>query len=301
MAQSLALLDDLCVLVGEPLPTRVGIRVRSMSGVERVTFPGGETAVFKYARRPFGREAPALRSAYRRRLPVPAVHAVAMQGEWVGMLMDDLGTPVREADDLDGVAAAVMLHAARPADGLPRLDGAGLAALPGRALEHLRRLRRVDGWTECDDIETMLEKLSAVAEARVQGATLDPFGWVHSEFHPTSIHIGAGGWHLLDFARAFTGPGLIDLASYHGNAGTPDPVRLQVLLERYVRAGGHEDALAVRGGLAAEAWALGWHRVWVAEWSMEQAVRWIGDPAEDPARIPAVRRHLDDAVRLLRV
>lgn len=92
-----------------------------------------------------------------------------MQGEWVGMLMDDLGTPARDADDLDGVAAAVMLHAARPADDLPRLDGAGLAALPGRALEHLRRLRKAGRWTECDDIETMLGKLSAVADARVRG------------------------------------------------------------------------------------------------------------------------------------
>ncbi|MER7035714.1 aminoglycoside phosphotransferase family protein, partial [Streptomyces albidoflavus] len=158
MAQSLSatLLNDLCALNGKPLPERTEIRVWGMSGVERVTFPDSTTAVFKYAKEPFDREAQALRLAYQRRLPVPALHATAMQDKWLGMLMDDLGTPVRDADDLDGVAAAVMLHAARPASGLPLLDGEGLAALPGRALDHLQRLRKADRWADCDDIETAL-------------------------------------------------------------------------------------------------------------------------------------------------
>ncbi|MEV7588988.1 aminoglycoside phosphotransferase family protein [Streptomyces sp. NPDC089922] len=301
MDQSLttALLDDLCALIRKPFPERTEIRVWGMSGVERVTFPDGTTAVFKYAKEPFDREAQALRIAHQRGLPVPELHATAMQGTWLGMLMDDLGTPVRDADDLDGVAAAVMLHAARPAGGLPFLAASGLAALPGRALYHLQRLRKAGRWTDCDDIETALGKISAAAEARAQGATLDPFGWVHSEFHPTSIHIGDEGWHLLDLARAFTGPGLIDLASYHGTTETPSPVRLRVLLEQYVAAGGHEDALAARGGLTAEAWALGWHRMWAVEWFMEQAIRWINDPTRDFAYIPVVRRHLNDVVRLL--
>lgn len=121
MDQSLtaALLDDLCTLVGKPIPERAEIRVWGMSGVERVTFPDGTTAVFKYAKEPFDREAQALRVAHQRGLPVPELYATAMQDKWLGMLMDDLGTPVRDADDLDGVAAAVMLHAARPAGGLP--------------------------------------------------------------------------------------------------------------------------------------------------------------------------------------
>lgn len=296
-----ALLGDLTALVGKPLPERAEIRVWGMSGVERVTFPDGTTAVFKYAKEPFDREAQALRLAHQRGLPVPELHATAMQDTWLGMLMDDLGTPVRDADDLDGVAAAVMLHAARPAGGLPLLDKAGLAALPGRALEHLRRLRKADRWTDCDDIETTLGKISATVGTRAQGATLNPFGWVHSEFHPTSIHIGEDGWHLLDFARAFTGPGLLDLASYHGTTDTPNPVRLRVLLEQYVIAGGHQDALTPRGGLAAEAWALGWHRMWAVEWFMEQAVHWINDPAKDPMYIPVVRRHLNDVVQLLEI
>lgn len=132
MDQSLtaALLDDLCTLVGKPIPERADIRIWGMSGVERVTFPDGETAVFKYAKEPFDREAQALRVAHQHGLPVPELHATAMQGKWLGMLMDDLGTPVRDADDLDGVAAAVMLHAARPAGGLPSSTARALRPCP---------------------------------------------------------------------------------------------------------------------------------------------------------------------------
>lgn len=303
MDQSLttALLDDLCTLLRKPLPERTEIRVWGMSGVERVTFPDGTTAVFKYAKEPFDREAQALRIAHQRGLPVPELHATAVRDNWLGMLMDDLGTPVREADDVDGAIAAALLHRARPAGSLPFLDGNGLASLPARALDHLQRLRKGDRWTACDNIESALRSISAAAGTRARGATLDPFGWVHSEFHPTSLHIGENSWHLLDFARAFTGPSLIDLASYHGTTGTPDPVRLRVLLEQYVTAGGHEDALASRGGLTAEAWALGWHRMWAVEWFMEQAIRWINDPTRDFAYIPVVQRHLNDVVRFLEV
>ncbi len=124
---------------------------------------------------------------------------------------------------------------------------------------------------------------------------------MHSEFHPTSLHIGERGWRLLDFARAFTGPGLLDLASWHGTIEPPHPVRLRVFLEQYVTAGGTPDALAPRGGLAAENWALGWHRIWAVEWFMEQAIRWINDPVIDPAYIKAVRRHLTDVLHLLEI
>ena len=42
---------------------------------------------------------------------------------------------------------------------------------------------------------------------------------VHSEFHPTSLHIGRDGRRLLDFARTFNGPGLLDLASWPPQPG----------------------------------------------------------------------------------
>ncbi|WP_419997053.1 aminoglycoside phosphotransferase family protein [Streptomyces boninensis] len=293
------LFTDLCVAVGQPAGKREEVRVWSMSGVERLTFPDGTTAIFKYAKRPFEREDRALRLARARDIPVPQVFASAAREECLGMFLEDLGPASREADDLDGAAAAAALHVAPRAGVLPVLDEVGLRKLPARASDHLRRLREAGRWGSTDDLADALTLLTAAAESRAAGAMLEPFGWVHSEFHPTSLHIGATGWRLLDFARAFTGPGLLDLASWHGTLDAPDLVRTRVFLETYAAEGGHSEAVADRGGLTAEAWALGWHRVWVIEWFMEQAVHWVNDPASDPAYIKVVRRHLNDAVRLL--
>lgn len=295
------LLESLLTITGRPAPAREEVRVWSMSGVERLTFPDRTTAIFKYARKPFDCEDQALRLAHNLGIPVPQVLASAVQDGWLGMLLEDLGSPIREADDLDGAAAAVVLHRTRSAASLPVLDEHGLRALPGRALDHLGQLRKEERWQDADDIQDSLERIAQGAETRSAGATVAPFGWVHSEFHPTSLHIGQRGWRLLDFARAFTGPGLLDLASWHGTLDAPDPVRLRALLESYVMEGGTPDALAERGGLAAEKWALGWHRIWAVEWFMEQSIRWINDPATDPAYIKVVRRHLTDVLQLLEV
>ncbi|WP_328501655.1 aminoglycoside phosphotransferase family protein [Streptomyces sp. NBC_00457] len=298
---SAELLDNLLTVAGRSPAVREEVRVWSMSGVERLTFPDTSTAIFKYAKRPFDGEDQALRLAHSLGVPVPQVHASAVLDGWLGMLMEDLGPAVRDADDLDGTAAAVVLHGTRTAAALPVLDQARLRMLPIRGLEHLARLRKAERWQDADDVEDALNQIAQAAEARSAGTTVAPFGWVHSEYHPISLHIGQRGWRLLDFARAFTGPGLLDLASWHGTLDPPDPVRLRVFLEQYVTAGGTSDALTQRGGLAAENWALGWHRMWAVEWFMEQSIRWINDPATDPGYIKAVRRHLTDVLHLLEV
>ncbi|MEU6119142.1 aminoglycoside phosphotransferase family protein [Streptomyces sp. NPDC047117] len=295
------LLTDLFTLTTQPAPQRAKVRVWSMSGVERLTFPDSSTAIFKYAQRPFDREDQALRLAHNCGVPVPQVHASAVREGWLGMLLEDLGEPVREADSLDGAAAAVALHGAEPTHALATLDEKGLRELPLRALEHLGCLREAGRWQDTDDIETGLGQIAKAADTRAEGAAIAPFGWVHSEFHPTSLHLGHHGWRLLDFARAFTGPGLLDLASWHGTIDTPDPARLRTFLETYAVQGGTPDVLARRGGLSAEVWALGWHRMWAIEWFMEQSIRWINDPATDPAYIKVVRRHLTDTLQLLEV
>ncbi|MEV5709717.1 hypothetical protein [Actinoallomurus sp. NPDC052274] len=293
------LLADLCQASGLLLPRRERIRVWSMSGVERIAFPDGSTAVFKYATEPFTREDQALRLAARHGVPVPDVIASTVTSGWLGMLLEDLGPPLREANDRDGVAAAAVLHRADAAAGLPTLDEEALRALPNRALGHLHGLQGAGRWQNTSGIEEALTRIADAAEQRAAGTHIAPYGWVHSEFHPTSVHIGERGRHLLDFARAFTGPGLLDLASWYGTVDDPEPARLRTLIESYVNAGGHADAISERGGLSAEAWALGWHRVWAVEWFMEQAIRWINDPATDTAYVKVVHRHLDDAVRLL--
>lgn len=296
------LLAELTGIMRLSEPVREPVRIWSMSGVERLHLPGS-SVVYKYARTPFDQEYRWLTLAAKAGVPVPSVLASARHEGWLGMLLEDLGTPRRETTDADGAVAAVALHQAPVPDELPVLDTAGLQGLPGRALDHLARLRAVDRWTDqaSDQIHDALRALAKAASDRAQGCALEPFGWVHSEFHPTSLHIGPDGWRLLDFARAFTGPGLLDLASWHGTLDDPDPAHLAGFLDAYVTVGGHRDALAPRAGLPAEDWALGWHRVWAVEWFMDQAIRWINNPVSDPAYIKVVRRHLIAAVGLLRV
>ncbi|GAA1649151.1 phosphotransferase [Actinoplanes couchii] len=284
-----------------PQPRRSTVRVWSLSGVERLTFPDGTTAIYKYAAEPFTTEHQVLRAAAGAAIPVPAVIGALVRDGVLGMVLEDLGKTAREANDEDGIIAAIALHHATIDPMLAELDYEALAVLPVLARGHLYRLRANGRWTaDTDDIAGMLDALTAGAAKRAAGATTEPWGWVHSEFHPTSLHIGTTGWRLLDFARAFTGPGLLDLVSWHGTIDAPDPARLHHHIEKYIADGGHRDALADRGGLAAPDWALGWHRVWVVEWFMEQALRWINDPSQDQVYIDVVRQHLTTAVRHLK-
>jgi hypothetical protein len=221
------------------------------------------------------------------------MYAVQHHGPLLGMLLEDLGTPVREADDSDGASAAVAIHRVTTASGLLRLDEAGLASLPARLAERLAR------HGASAEVRTTATTLSRAAEARATGAHLPPFGLVHSEFHPTSVHIGAHGLRVLDLARAFIGPGLLDLASWYGTLDPPEPQRTSAFLSRYVEAGGTQRVLDDRGGLDAAHWALGWHRVWVAEWFAQQLDLGWAQGAVD-TWMTAIARHLSEAVSLLK-
>lgn len=290
---------ELTHTTGIATPAREPLRIWTLSGVERLHPEGAGTVIFKYAAEPFTREDQALRLAADHKVPVPRLHASALRHGVLGMIMEDLGTPLRDATIRDGAAAAARLHAAGEVAGLDTLDEQRLAALPEQALQRLTTLQRSGRWTGVDDLADILRDLSGCASKRATGAGLVPFGFCHSEFHPTSLHIGEDGWRLLDFARAFNGPGLLDLASWHGTISDPDGPRLRELLDSYAGAGGHRQVLAVRGGLPAERWALGWHRVWVVAWFLDQSVCWINDPGTDPVYITAVRRHLREAATFL--
>jgi hypothetical protein len=161
----------------------------------------------------------------------------------------------------------------------------GLLADAGLPTEPVREPLRVWAHSGVERLR-FTHALEAAAPCRVVGAELPPFGLCHSEYHPTSLHIGARGWHLLDFARAFTGPGLLDLASWHGTLGNPDPARTTGLIKRYVALGGHQQALAPRGGLDAASWALGWHRLWAAD-SNSVAAAGVTSPASPPGTVPS--------------
>jgi hypothetical protein len=289
-----ALLPVLLADAGLPAePVREPVRVWAHSGVERLRFGSQESVVLKYADAPFDREHLTLRLAERHHIPVPHVRAARTAPSTLAMLLDDLGEPARPATDDDGARAAVPLHAVTglTEPWLPRLDSAALATMPHRIAA------RLDGLGVPEAVQ-LAQALEAAAPSRAAGAGLPPFGLCHSEYHPTSLHIGQHGPHLLDLARAFTGPGLLDLASWHGTLDAPDPARTTHLIERYVAFGGHRQALAARGGLDAANWALGWHRVWAADWFTEQIERGWAQGAEH-TWTTAITRHLAEAATLL--
>ncbi|GIG55721.1 hypothetical protein Lfu02_00930 [Longispora fulva] len=292
---------DLAAKASMGVLRREPLRVWRLSGVERLHLADGSTAIFKYAAEPFTGEDRALRLADENGVPVPELHTSDVQEHTLGMIMEDRGPETRDATDTDGAQAAARLHTVPPLPDLATLDQTRLAGLVDRSLTRLTTLTAAGRWTSVEDLASMLTALSTASNRLSTGAELAPFGLCHSEFHPTSLHISETGWRLLDFARAFNGPGLLDLASWHGTNDDPDPAKLRHLLGAYVAAGGHRDTLATRGGLLAENWALGWHRIWAIAWYLDQSVRWINDPESDPAYIDATRRHLREAVQLLAV
>ncbi|MFF0524089.1 hypothetical protein ACFYTC_35795 [Actinomadura nitritigenes] len=280
---------------------REPVHVWSLSAVERVHLDDGGTVILKSAIAPFTGEADVLQHAGRHGVPVPKVLAVSRQGQaHLSMLLEDLGEhPTEDAPLPQGAAAAVAIHACPPMPGLPMLDARELASLPGRALDSLARLQQAGRWSDAADIRRSLTNLADVAEARSEGVAMPPFGMCHSEFHPTSLHTGPFGLRILDWARAFTGPGLLDLASWRDTPLPLDVTAIAEMIGAYIAAGGPKSAAAERGGLPAEVWAGGWHRVWICEWYLQQSVHWMPDPDADEATQRVVRRHLTEAEQCL--
>lgn len=291
------LLADLCTKVGVT-PARVTpIREWAMSGVYRVEVDHGRTVVYKQASAPFLDEAHTVRAAAAAGVPVPRVYVSTRHAHLLGFLMADLGQPVRDPCDDAAACAAVRVHQARPPSGMAVHGAAQLAALPGQALHHLNQLRAAGRFGEATGLDTVLAGLTRRAD-RAAGADLQPVGLCHGELHPTSLHINPTGWRLLDWAKAFHGPGLLDLATWLGTRNPPDPDRMRNLLHTYVQAGGHPDALTDRGGLPAEIWALAWHRIWSATWLLTQAA--TAHPiGTDTWCAQVVRRQVTTAAELL--
>ncbi|HWR49296.1 MAG TPA: hypothetical protein VN327_17055 [Pseudonocardiaceae bacterium] len=299
------LLARLTAEAGLPRVTcREPIRVWRLSGVERLRPSGGPTVVFKYARPPFTGEDRVLATLAAQAVPVPRVSAAAVLDGMLGMILEDLGDPVRAATEHDAAVAAVRLHAACPALWLDKLSEPELAALPGKALARLEALRAAGRFADASDLFSLLTALDRMAPARAAGTERPPFGFCHGELHPSALLITPRlitptGWRLLDFAMAFTGPGLLDLAAWSGLRRPADPPRTRRLIERYVHSGGHRDALADRGGLPAERWALGWHRVQAASWLLTCATSGVDEPVTDPRHLLVLRRQLTSAHELL--
>jgi hypothetical protein len=294
-----ALIAELIAGIDGTVLSRVPIREWWMSSVSRVFLVDGRSVVLKCAVDVFADEPAILAYAASHGVPVPKLLASTIYDDGrMAMLIEDLGELEREADITDAAAAAVAVHRCPRRVESPVLDYDGLVELPARSLAWLGRLQKDGRWLQADDLRVSLGRLADVAKDRAKGAEIPPFGMCHSEFHPTSIHIGRDGMRILDWARSFTGPGLFDLVSWQGTRGSLDFDALADLIAAYVVAGGAAEAVLKRGGLAPHVWAVGWFKVWICEWFIQQAARWQ-DAADDAVTEGAVRRHLWEAIGCL--
>ncbi|MDT7781861.1 MAG: hypothetical protein QOF58_280 [Pseudonocardiales bacterium] len=278
---------------------------RRLSQVDRLHLPDQRTVIYKTVLPLFTREHTVLRAARESGMPVPEVLAAQEENGMLGMLLTDLGAPARAAEPEDVVRAAAQLHSTPTTAGLRVFDTAMLASLPRASLDLLGKIQagpRGQRYAAAGHVHRYLWDLVEVARVRAEGAELAPFGLVHGEMYRSAVHIGADERvHILDFTMAHSGPGLLDLVPLSGVRDPADAAATSELIglytstggppsvltdtrkriELYVSAGGPSEALADRGGLPAEAWALGWHRIRAAHWLLSCTDAGINAPAAD--------------------
>lgn len=269
------------------------------SHVERITVDGPATFVLKRARPPLTDEDRILRHLEDQSVPVPHVVLSCRDGGQLTMLLEDLGPTLRDATLDEAAHLAVRIHRATPPSDLRLLDTEALRAIPRAVSEGMDVLEAAGRWTDTERLRTLLHGAERIVERLVDGAQGPPFGLCHSEFHPSSIHIGARRSGLLDLAQAFVGPGLLDLASYRNTAEPARPDVCRALIDAYCTAGGAPGAATSRAGLPAERWALAWHSLWISSLFTRYATTWMQDRQQDPAYARAVTAHLAEALDLV--
>lgn len=282
-----------------PDPRRETVRAGSHGGVERLRFPNGLTLIHKYGHTPLAHEAATHRVLQAAGVPVATLHSSEVREQHMTIVMEDLGEAERPATQDEVLALLLQLHAVPTPRGGPSLSEYTMVTLPDRARWHLDRLSDYGRWTNVvGRLTTDLEKVRKISADRAAGADKEPFGWVHTEFAGRGAHVGRKGVRLIDFARSYAGPVLLDLVSWGDGLDRARPREARAFLERYVDLGGPASTLDRRAGLAAERWALAWLRVWRVEWYLQQSASRFADPALDPTRQALVLRNLDQALDL---
>lgn len=271
----------------------------TLSRVERVHLNNGTSVIVKRSRTPLTDEGRILRHISRSDIPLPDLYYSRRRGDILTLVLEDLGPPTREATLQEAAMVAAHAHAAPPPKRLPLLDAAALEGLPSRTLASVDQLTAAGRWSESAEVRSALVRLRDIGRRMIDGAEVPPFGLCHSEFHPSSVHIGSEKLGLLDWSQAFVGPGLLDLASYSGTVLPPDSTACLALIEAYVVQGGAPEARSPWAGLPAENWALFWHRCWTVEWFVRSCATWMTDTAKDAVYQETVQRHLDEALQLV--
>ena len=269
-----------------------------LSRVERVAVSGHPSVILKRSSSPLTDEGRNLEALCSSAIPRPEVYLAYVEEDSLTLLMEDLGPAARQPTEDEAAACAVLVHSTTPPpEGLARLDSEGLRCLLTDTRDGIKGLASSGRWIEsADRLLGLVDRLDGAATALSEAAEIPPFGLCHSEFHPTSLHVGTLKTSLVDWARAYVGPGLLDLASWFQNGPVPpEPAACRSLFLSYVDAGGPNQAADRRGGLDAEYWALFWNRLWGVEWFVRCCNTWMTDRSQDPVWQQAVERHLHEA------
>ena len=270
-----------------------------LSRVERVVLGDGTTFILKRSRHPLTDEARVIHGLQQTDVPLPSLRISRLDGDILTMILEDLGPSERQPTSEEAASVAATIHKATPPAWLPVMDEAALRSLPAKIRRGVEDLASAGRWQKLDLIHGLLDKIIASSSLISCGATTPPFGLCHSEFHPTSLHVGTHRTAVVDWARAFIGPGLLDLASYGGTIDPPNPAACRSLIEAYQSAGGPVEASDRRGGLTAEEWAIVWHRLWAVEWYVASCNTWMGDQEQDSTWQSVVERHLKEAASFI--
>ena len=268
-----------------------------LSRVERVYLDDGSSIILKRSKSPLVNEGRILSGLRGTEIPLADLYLVHLEGDVLTLLMEDAGPPKREPTPSDAAEMAVRIHATPPPAGLFVLHREALLAFPGKIRQGIDELASSGRWARAHHMLLLLTGIDDAATSLVQGATVPPFGLCHSEFHPTSVPIGTKRTVVIDWAQAYVGPGLLDLASwFQWGARPPTSEQCRSLIDAYVAAGGAAEALDHRDSLPPEDWALFWNRLWVVEWFVRSCTSWMIDKTQDLAWEGAVERHLREAL-----
>ena len=294
--------DTLRELVRKATTARNVIRRETLSDwqlsrVERVYLDDGSTIILKRSKSPLVDEGRVLSGLRDSDIPVPSLHLAHLEGDVLTLVMEDAGPPKRQPTVSDAAEMAVRIHATPPPAGLSVLHREALLAFPVKMRQGIDELASSGRWGRTHHMFILLTGIEDAAPSLVQGATHPPFGLCHSEFHPTSVPIGTKRTVVIDWAQAYVGPGLLDLASwFQYGARPPTSEQCRSMIDAYAAAGGPEEALEPRGSLPPEDWAPFWNRLWVVEWFVRSCTSWMKDLTQDLVWEDAVERHLREAL-----
>ena len=222
-----------------------------------------------------------------------------IEGEFLTMLMEDLGPAKRESTIEEAGEMAVFMTKTTPPEHLPTEGREFLEHLPQKIMTGIERLVSQGTWTNPDRIFRPVADIAKAAAVLSESAAMRPFGLCHREFHPTSLHIGSKKTALLDWQRAYAGPLLPCLANWFSIVDAPDLKACRRLIKEYVSAGGDVEALDDRNNLRPEVWAFFWQRVGAAEWWITSQAKWQTSDTRDGGWQRAVERAIVDAQWLL--